>query len=169
MKRFLIFVLLLGSLLAAQSDKFQGYVMNPAAFRKIQSYCIDTHNLPAEDLRIIQRFVAQESKPKGLFTKLPWRRRVACEAPGVDAVLRMEFPHDSLSPPANPDEVIGALLVFRPGSPSPIYETPGVTVPGAQKRHRDEDEYTARLVGEVLKYSALGSVLRILIHDWQKL
>jgi hypothetical protein len=160
-------LLLPGSPVFAQNKKLEGYVLNAAAFRKIQSYCVDTHNLPPDQVKVIDHFVMQESKPKGLLTKLPWHRRAACDAAGLDAIVRMEFPHGPPSGSIVQDHVEGVLLVFRPGSPSPLYETQGVTIPGAP-RHNDDDEFTGKLIAEVLEYDALNSVVRMLIRDWQK-
>ena len=168
MKRWLWIILLLpGSPLLAQNKKLEGYVLDAAAFRKIQSYCVDTHNLPPDDAKVIDHFVSQESKPRGLLTKLPWHRRETCDAAGLDAIVRMEFPHDSSPTSISRNEVEGVLIIFRPGSPSPIYETPGVTIPGRPRRG-DGDEFTGELIAEVLEYDALNSVVRMLIHDWQK-
>jgi hypothetical protein len=169
MKCWLWIILLLSiSPLFAQNKKLEGYVLDAAAFGKIQSYCVDTHNLPPDQAKVIDEFVLQESKPKGLLTKLPWHRRATCEDAGLDAIVRMEFPHDASSSPVMRNDVKGVLLVFRPGSPSPIYETPAVTIPGAPP-HNNDDEFSGKLIGDVLEYSALRSVVRILIHDWQKL
>jgi hypothetical protein len=167
MKHVIGVILLLGAPLLAQDRKFDGYVMNAAAFKKIQSYCIDTHNLPADQTKVIDRFVAQESRNKGLLTKLPWQRRPTCDAAGLDAVVRLEFPRDPVTTVVVRDEVESGLLVFQPGSPSPIYETPPVVVPGTHRRSR-EDEYSGKLVGQVLEYSALSDAVRILVHDWRK-
>jgi hypothetical protein len=160
-------LLLPGSPQFAQNKKLEGYVMNAAAFRKIQSYCVDTHNLPPDQVKVIDHFVMQESKPKGLLSKLPWNRRATCQDPSLGAVVRMEFPHHATSSPEK--EIKGVLLVFRPGSPSPIYETPAVSMEGEPRHHSgDEDDFTADLVADALEYSALSSVVRVLIHDWQK-
>jgi len=169
MKRWLWIILLLPpSPLSAQNKKFDGYVMNAAAFQKIQSFCVDTHNLPPDQVKVIDNFVSRESKPKGLLTKLPWRRRATCQDAGIDAIVRLEFPHDFPPNPIERNDVKGVLLVFRPGSPSPIYETPAVTIPGRPRRN-DEDPFDVKLVADLLEYQAAGSVVRILIHDWQKL
>ena len=168
MKRWLWMILVLSSPLpCAQKPKLEGFIIDPAAFRKIQSYCVDTHNLPPDQVKVIEHFVALESKTKGLLRKLPWSRRQTCQDPGVDAIVRMEFPHDAAS--AAEDEVKGALLVFRPGLPSPIYETPAVTIQGEPRRHSpDDDNFSVDLVADLLEYNALGMAVRILIHDWQK-
>ena len=168
MKRWLWVMLLLSGLpLFAQNKKFQGYVMNAAAFRKIQSYCVDMHNLPPDDVKVIGHFVAQESRPKGLLTKLPWLRHETCEDAGLEAIVRMEFPHNTSSAPMFQNDVKGVLLVFRPGSPSPIYETQAVTIPNGP-RHRHDNQYSVKMLGGLLENDALDSVVRILIHDWQK-
>jgi hypothetical protein len=169
MKRWLWIILLLpASPLWAQNKKFDGFVMNAAAFQKIRSYCVDTHNLPDDQVKVIDHFVSQESKPKGLLTKLPWRRVANCQDAGIDAMVRLEFPHDSSFPRPERDDVKGVLLVFQPGSPSPIYETPAVTIPGPPG-HGDGEPLDARMVTGLLEYSAASSAVRILIHDWQKL
>jgi len=168
MKRWLWFMLLwLGPLSCARGAKLDGYILNPDAFRKIQSYCVDTHNLLPEQVKVIDRFVAQESKPKGLLTKLRWSRRQSCQDKELNAIVRMEFPHDVNSESEN--KVRSVLFVFRPGSPSPIYETPAVTVEGEPRSHSEgEKDFAADMVADVLEYSALGAVVRILIHDWQE-
>jgi hypothetical protein len=167
MKSWLWIILLLpGFPLFAQNKKLEGYVLDAEAFRKIQSYCVDTHNLPPDQVKVIDHFVLQESKPKGVLSKLPWHRRATCDASGLDAIVRLEFPHGSSSSPITQNEVEGVLLVFRPGSPSPIYETQAVTIPGAPRRI-DDDESSVKLIAEVLEYNVLNSVVRMLIHDWQ--
>jgi hypothetical protein len=169
MKRWLWIILLLRPApLFAQDSKFEGFVMNAAAFQKIRSFCIDTHNLPDDQVKVIDRFVLQESKPKGLLTKLPWHRLATCQDAGLDAVVRLEFPHDSPFNRIPRNGVNAVLLVFRPGSPSPIYETPAVTVPGRPRRS-DDDPLDVKLIADLLEYEAAGSAVRMLIHDWQKL
>lgn len=162
-----IILLLPGAAQCAQRRKLEGYVMDRSAFRNIQSYCVDTHNLPPDQIRVIDHFVRRESKPQGLLSKLPWHRRATCQDASLEAVVRMEFPRDQAS--SVEDEVEGVLLVFRPGSPSPIYETPAVSLPGEPRRNpAEDDEFAVKLVSGVLEYSVLSSVVRILIHDWQK-
>jgi hypothetical protein len=124
--------------------------------------------LPPDQVKVIDRFVSQESKPKGLLTKLPWHRRATCQDAGIDAIVRLEFPHDTPQTSIEQNAVKGVLLVFRPGSPSPIYETPAVTVPG-QPRRSDNDPFEVKIIADMLEYEAAGSAVRILIHDWQKL
>jgi hypothetical protein len=162
----LILLLLTPWPLWAKNRKLEGFVLNPAAFRKIHSFCVDTHNLPPDQVRVIDRFVFQESKPEGLLTRLPWHRRATCQDADLDAIVRLEFP---LDPPVflRPDHVEGVLLLFRPGSPSPIYETPAVTVPGHPQRS-DDDPFDVKLIAPLLEYDAAGSALRILIHDWHR-
>lgn len=169
MKHWLwIIPLLPGSTLFAQNKKLEGYVLNAPAFSKIQSYCVDTHNLPPDQARVIHRFVLEQSKSKGLLTKLPWRRRATCEDAGPDAVVRMEFPPVlSAGPFLHFDDVKGVLLVFRPGSPSPIYETPAATISGWPRRNNG-DEFSGKIIGDLLEYDALNFVVRMLIHDWAK-
>jgi hypothetical protein len=169
MKRWLWIIPLLGCPLFAQNKTLEGYVLNASAFSKIQSYCVDTHNLPPDHAKVIDRFVLQESKPKGLLSRLAWHRRATCEDAGLDAIVRMEFPHALSSGPfLYRDDVKGVLLVFRPGSPSPIYETPAATISGWPRRNNG-DEFSGKMIGDLLEYDALNFVVRMLIHDWRKM
>lgn len=168
MNRWLwIIVLLLPAVSFAQDKKLQGYIMNAVAFGKVRTYCIDTHNLPPDQADVVDRFVSEESKPKGLLTRLPWRRVATCQDAGVDALVRLEFPHDSPMTPEPRNDVKGVLFVFQPGEPSPIYETPAVNVPG-RPRHDNDDSFDVKMVAGLLEYSAAGSAVRMLIHDWKR-
>ena len=168
MKRWLWMILLVTPApLFGQDKKFEGFVLNSAAFQKIHSYCVDTHNLPDDQVKVIDRFVAQESKPKGLLAKLPWQRMATCQDAGIDAVVRLEFPHDPLFKESPRSHVQGVLLVFRPGSPSPIYETPAVEIPG-RPRQGEDDTFEEKLMADMLEYSAASGAVRMLLHDWQK-
>ena len=148
--------------LLAGDRKFQGYVINPAAFRNIQFFCVDTHNLPSDQTEVINHLLARESKAKGLFTKLPWHRRPTCQDPALDAIVRLEFPPGDPFTFIQYGDVEGVLLVFRPGSPTPIYETPGVITPG---RGNTQD---LKFITQLLEYNAARYAVLILIHDWQK-
>jgi hypothetical protein len=156
-----IVVLLLGAPLCARDKKFEGYVINPSALREVESYCVDTHNLPADQTRIIERFVSQATKPKGVLAKLPWHRLPRCQESGHHAIVRFEFMHKR--PGVNGYNLEGALLVFRPGSPSPIYETQALPMWYFFADVRD------RTTTEFLEQDALDSVSRILVHDWRHL
>ena len=146
----------------AEAAKLQGYVMNVAAFQKVRSFCVDTHNLPTDQVNVINRFVDKESRGRGLLTRLPWYRRENCRDAGLDAIVRLEFPRDAPAFLHN-DDIEGVLFVFRPGSPSPIYETPAVTVDGPA-----DDPFRGKLVAAWLEYNAAAYAVRILIHDCQR-
>src|SRR5271169_689729 len=95
MKQWLWVILLLPvSPLVANDKKLGGYVLDPAAFQKVQSYCIDTHSLPSREVKVISQFVARESNPSGLLAKLPWHLLATCREGGADAIVRPEFPLD---------------------------------------------------------------------------
>ena len=161
MKFRLWIVLWLSALpLYAQDYKLRGYVMDAAAFRNIQTYCIDTRYLPPWEERIITRFVTHESHPNRLLARLPWRRLTSCKDGVADARVRLEFPPDHSLAQAVRNDVNGMLFVFKRGSPSPIYETREVVVQG------DENDFDVR--GAVLfrEQSAVDSAVRALIHDW---
>ncbi|MDR3674577.1 MAG: hypothetical protein P4N24_03745 [Acidobacteriota bacterium] len=164
MKRCLWIVLLLSaSPLFAREKKFGGYVMDAAAFRTIQSYCVDTHNLQPQQARLIDQFVSRESRPNGLLAKLPWRRLETCDTGEPDAIVRLEFPRRRFPSVFAPPDINGVLFVFRSGSPSPVYETREVLMTNAFDGSSTEFE-TA-----VMEHDAIYFVIRVLIHDWQQL
>ena len=64
MKQWLWIILLLPvSPLVAKDKKLGGYVLDAAAFGEIQSYCVDTHNQPPREVKVINQFLARESRP----------------------------------------------------------------------------------------------------------
>ena len=164
MKHWLWIILLLPvSPLIARDKKLGGYVLDAPAFRKIQSYCIDTHNLPPREVLVINQFVARESRPTGLLARLPWHRLATCREGNPDALVRLEFPSDRFPSIFMRREINGVLFVFRAGSPSPIYETREVLMTDAFEGQNEG------FATEILEHDALYYVVRILIHDWQKL
>ncbi|HXW15473.1 MAG TPA: hypothetical protein VEN79_13270 [Terriglobia bacterium] len=164
MKHWIWIVLLLTvSPLVAKDKKLDGYIMNASAFGSIQSYCVDTHNLPPREVKVINQFLARESKPTGLLTRLPWRRIATCQEGAPDAIVRLEFPDCQFPAIFGRRAANGVLLVFRAGSPSPIYETREVLMADTFEGTSDGFD-TAILEHDVLIY-----VVRMLIHDWQKL
>ena len=55
-----------------KDQKLGGYVLDATAFRKIQSYCVDTHNQHRRaSVKVINQFVARESRPQGLLAETP--------------------------------------------------------------------------------------------------
>jgi hypothetical protein len=164
MKHCLWIILLLPvSPLVARDKKLGGYVLDAAAFGKIQSYCVDTHNLPSLEIKVINQFVAHESRPTGLLARLPWHRVGTCRDGAADALVRLEFPTDHSPTIFTHRGVSGVLLVFKPGSPSPVYETREVLM-----AHAFDGSYDG-FDTAVLEHDALYYVVRILIHDWQRL
>jgi hypothetical protein len=154
--------LLAVSPLFAKGNKLRGYVLDPAAFRSIQTYCVDTHNLPAREVKVIDQFMSRESRPHRLLSQLPWRRLASCKEGAPDARVRLEFPPDRLPVQLLRHDVNGMLFVFKSGSPSPIYETREVLMPGFPDGDND------RCAVVFLESGAVGIVVRALIHDWRQ-
>jgi hypothetical protein len=77
--------------------------------------------------------------------------------------VRPEFLSDRFANVFTRQAIEGALLVFRAGSPTPIYETRDVLM--THEFDGDNNEFDT----QVLEHDALYFAVRILIHDWQKL
>jgi hypothetical protein len=164
MKQWLwIILFLLVSPLAAKDKKLGGYVLDAAAFGKVQSYCVDTHNQPPREVKVINQFLSRESRPSGLLARLPWRRIATCQEGASDAVVRMEFPTPHFSTVFMRREINGVLFVFRAGSPTPIYETRGVLM-----THAFDGDMNG-FDTQVLEHDALYFVVQMLVQDWHKL
>jgi hypothetical protein len=165
MKHWLSIILLLLPVapLVAKDPKFRGYVLDTAAFGKIQSYCFDTYNLPPREVKVIHEFLARESRPNGLLAKLPWHRAATCQEGHPDAIVRPEFPSGRFPSLFMNRDINGVLFVFRAGSPSPIYETREVLMTYTFDISNDG------FATEALEHDALYFVVQILIRDWQKL
>jgi len=164
MKHWLWIILLLPvSPLVAKDKKLGGYVLDAAAFGKIQSYCVDTHNQPLREVKVINQFLSRESRPAGLLARLPWRRVATCQEGAPDAIVRLEFPSPRFSTVFMRREINGVLFVFRAGSPTPIYETRGVLMTHAF------DGDSSGFETQVLEHDALYFAVQMLVHDWQKL
>jgi hypothetical protein len=164
MKHWLWIIMLLpASLLFAKDKKLGGYVLDPAAFRKIQTYCVDTHNLPPREVKVINQFLAHESKPSGPLARLPWQRLATCREGYPDAIVRPEFSPDHFGSIFMRRAIDGVLLVFRAGSPTPIYETRPVLMTHIFDGDSNGFDTAA------LEHDALYFVVRILIHDLRKL
>jgi hypothetical protein len=155
-----IIVLLSGLQVFAKEKRFQGSVIDAAAFKKINSYCVDTHNVPSRQVKVIDQFVSEESKPKGLLTRLPWHCVETCEGGGADALLRIEFSYNRPPTFARPKDIKAVLLVLLPSSPTPVYETQALPFATGDQPFAGQG-YSI----EQLQRNALDSVIRILIHD----
>ena len=78
--------------LAAKEQKLTGEVSDRAALAAIESYCVDTRQLPDDQAYQIRGFLQDESKPHGLLSKLSWKLFPDCREGGPDAIIRVEFP-----------------------------------------------------------------------------
>jgi len=149
--------------LVARDQRFGGYILDAAAFRSIDSYCIDAHNLPPREAEVVNQFLSREGNSAGLLAKLPWHRVTACGEGATNTIVRAEFPSHHLPSLFLNRDVNGVLFVFRAGSPSPIYETREVLMTNAFEISG------GRFATEALERNALYFLVQILIHDWQKL
>ena len=146
-----------------RDKKLGGYVLDSAAFQKIQTYCVDTHNQGPREVTVINQFFSREGRPGGLLSRLPWQRVATCREGAPDAIVRLEFPPDHFSTIFSHRDVNGVLLVFRTGSPAPVYETREILI--TDTFEGNSEGFDTR----VLEHDALYYVVRMLIHDWQKI
>ena len=67
----------------------RGKVFDRDGLRQTRSYCVDVSSLEGSDAAEVREFLAADSGPKKLLTRLPWRLMNDCTQ--ADAVARIYF------------------------------------------------------------------------------
>ncbi len=96
---------------AVAARKPRGNISDPAAFSRIQSYCIDASDLADDEALDLRDFVSTERGPKKLLSKLPWTYVSDCSQGNHDVVIRMKF--ERFAPMGNKAPAEGELFTFR--------------------------------------------------------
>jgi hypothetical protein len=86
-----LLVLILALPQLAEGKKPTGELRDKKAFASITSYCVDTQGLASRSVYEVEGFVKEESKPRRLLTKLPWKLLPDCRQGIPDALVRVEF------------------------------------------------------------------------------
>jgi hypothetical protein len=74
---------------SARSKKPVGEVSDSQGFAAVRSSCVDTQGLPEYQLYEVEGFLKEESKPKRLLTKLPWKLIADCREGEPNAVVEV--------------------------------------------------------------------------------
>jgi hypothetical protein len=77
---------------AGKQKKPTGQIVDSVAFAHVRSYCVDASDLPENEAYDVKSFVAEESKPGRLLTKIPWKLYPDCREASPDAVIKLQFP-----------------------------------------------------------------------------
>lgn len=161
-------ILLLPVTVAAK--KPTGKISDPAAFSRIQSYCIDASELPGDEALDLRNFVSEERGPKKLLAKLPWKFVSSCSEGSSDVVVRVEF--EKFAPIGNNAPAEGELFTFRAylrvfqgASSDALYEVE------AAPSNNDLMDHSMQQVNEppaVQRRDAIYSAFWMLIQDVQR-
>jgi hypothetical protein len=81
---FLSFFLMSFISFAAPGKQPHGEVADADGLLKVHAFCIDQSALTPHQSADLEKFVAQGSKPKGLFIKLNWQYLAVCPAALID-------------------------------------------------------------------------------------
>jgi hypothetical protein len=93
MKIGLYFLMLaVGFSAAGKQKKPAGQILDPAAFARVRSYCVDASDLPGNEACEVNGFVKDQIKPGQLPTKIPWKLYLDCREASPDAVIKLQFP-----------------------------------------------------------------------------
>jgi len=95
---------------AGKQKKPAGQILDPTAFARVRSYCVDASDLPENEAYEVNGFVKEESRPGRLLTKIPWKLYPDCREASSDAVIKLQFPRMNvtsvlLGQPPRPEEV----------------------------------------------------------------
>jgi hypothetical protein len=87
-----LLMLAVGFSAAGKQKKPAGQILDPTAFARVSSYCVDASDLPENEAYEVNGFVKVQSKPGGLLTKIPWKLYPDCREASSDAVIKLQFP-----------------------------------------------------------------------------
>jgi hypothetical protein len=73
----------------AIEHKTCGELFDPAALRRVKTFCVDTSNLEPGVASDVAAFVARESRPHNLLKRIPWTFTEQCA--DADAIIRVYF------------------------------------------------------------------------------
>ena len=92
-RRAWLLLLLVGvSPLPTKGGADKGKVLCPPTLARVESYCVDTRRLSADEAYVVKAFLKMEDKPKGILQKLRWKRIEDCAISEADVTIRIEFP-----------------------------------------------------------------------------
>jgi len=119
--------------LPAKQKKPAGEMSDRAAFLKVQSYCIDLNSLEDYEKDEVHEFVAKESEPGKLLSRIPWKLEKSCSEGDSDVLVKLEFPRSRVDrlgsgPPATPGTagIDGQPPPVAIGGQEPLYHTVAV-------------------------------------------
>jgi len=150
----------------ARGDK--GNVLDRAALARVESYCVDLASLADDEALVVKGFLREQSKPKGLFKDLRWKRLESCQDSGADATIKLQLPL-FVNPQPGPrrgerDRLKGILRVYDNSTSGIIYTAEALPLESA------EDD--PAMVGTNLYQRCLDALRRVfsmLIHDLKTL
>jgi hypothetical protein len=105
---FLLAVFLVACIaFAGQGKKTQGRVQDADGLLKVHTFCLDASALTPDQSASLEKFVAQASKPKGVFAKLNWHLMDSCSSADATVKLTMEDHQDTS--PTGDSTVVGDM------------------------------------------------------------
>jgi hypothetical protein len=120
---------------AGKQKKPAGQILDPAAFARVRSYCVDASDLPENEAYEVNGFVKDQSKPGQLLTKIPWKLYPDCREASPDAVIKLQFPRMNVisvplgqpplpgqEPDQNPYRIKAVLQVLDSESSKALYK-----------------------------------------------
>lgn len=173
------FLLVLASLLpfAARAGSDQGKVLDRPALAQVESYCVELAGLADDEALVVKNFLKEQSKPKGLFKDLRWKRLENCRNSEADVTIEFEFAM-FVNPQPGPrrgelDRLKGILRARDNSTSGIIYTAEALPFENAwdskvltpDRKPKDDDSVMVGTNLNQRRLDALRRVFLMLIHD----
>jgi hypothetical protein len=89
----------------------RGEVFDPEALKQTKTYCVDLSHMEGSQADSTKEFLAKESQPKKLLSRLPWERVDDCTK--ADAVARIHFARVNVREEMSAPNLAGNPVSFR--------------------------------------------------------
>jgi hypothetical protein len=137
----------------------RGEVFDPDALRQTKSFCVDLNHMESSQAADVKEFLAQESQPRKLLSRLPWQLVDDCTK--ADVVARIYFARVDVREEMSAPNLAGSPVSFRQ-SRQPVlllYDKASIRL-----FYRAEGQVLGRKTVEVLR-----SPFAMLVKDLKKI
>lgn len=143
----------------SNSHPGRGEVFDPEALKQTKTYCVDLSHMESSQAAGVKEFLAKESEPKKLLSRLPWQLVDDCTK--ADAVARIYFARVDVREEMSAPNLAGSPVSFRQ-SRQPVlllYDKASIRL-----FYRAEGQILGRKAEDVI-----GSPFAMLVKDLKKI
>ncbi len=90
MKALIVLLFVIGSAVPGKQKRLIGNAPDPPALLKVQTFCVEADRFGPLNPDALKKFIAEQSRPGKLLTRLPWKLTVDCSGSDAVAALSLE-------------------------------------------------------------------------------